>query len=167
MESVHISRIGAGIHSLHPLVSELRGKHVQSLCLHANSISNLESLHMLQGLEDLNLSSNQLRGIDGLHTLTSLTSLNLASNRIFSLDKLQPLSSLQSLILSYNSIAHLSGLSGLQVLSFLSAPVHGTLRPGISTWTLYACVLLFRDAFFSRGRPVLRLTVNALYDIYT
>ena len=167
MESVHISRIGAGVQSLHPLVSELRGKHVQSLCLHANSISKLESLHMLQGLEDLNLSSNQLRDIDGLHTLTSLTSLNLASNRVCSLDKLRPLSSLQSLNLSYNSIAHLSGLSGFQVLPFPSAPVHETLRPVISNWTLYACVLLFRGAFFSRGRPALRLTVNAIDDINT
>ena len=157
--------MGAGIHSLHPLVTELRGKHVQRLCLHANSISKLESLHMLQGLEDLNLSSNQLRDIDGLHTLTSLISLNLASNRIFSLDKLQPLSSLQGLNLSYNSIAHLSGLSGFQVLPLLSAPVHDTVRPGISPWTLSACVLLFRGEFFSRGRPALRLTVTALDDI--
>ena len=111
----HISRVGEGIQALQPLALELRGTHVRSLCLHANSVSRLDGLRMLRGLEDLNLSSNQLRDIEGLQTLTSLTSLNLASNRLSSLDKLQPLSGLQSLTASYNSIEHLSCLSILQV----------------------------------------------------
>ena len=115
MDRSYISRVGAGIQSLQPLALELRGTHVQRLCLHANSISKLDGLHMLRGLEDLNLSSNQLRDIEGLQTLTSLTSLNLASNRLSSLDKLQPLSGLHSLNASYNTIEHLSGLSPLQV----------------------------------------------------
>ena len=115
MGSTHISRVGAGISSLQSLALELRGTHVQSLCLHANSISRLESLRMLQGLKDLNLSSNQLREIEGLQTLTSLTSLNLASNRLSSLEKLRPLSGLESLNASHNTIDHLSCLSGLQV----------------------------------------------------
>ena len=88
---------------------------MQSLCLHANSISKLDGLRMLRDLEDLNLSSNQLCDIEGLQTLTSLTSLNLASNRLSILDKLQPLSGLRSLNASYNTIEHLSELSALQV----------------------------------------------------
>lgn len=115
-ESIHISRVGRGIQSLQPLALELRDIHVRSLCLHANSISRLEGLRTLRGLEDLNLSSNQLGDIEGLQTLTSLTSLNFASNRLSSLDKLQPLSELQSLTASYNNIEHLSCLSTLQVI---------------------------------------------------
>ena len=115
MESSHVSRVGAGLKKLQPLALELKGKHVQSLCLHANSISQLSGLHMLDGLTDLNLSSNQLREVEGLHTLTSLTSLSLSSNRLSALDKLQPLSGLQNLNVSYNAIERLSCLSTLQV----------------------------------------------------
>ncbi len=119
-----MSRIGAGLQTLQPLALELRGTHVQSLCLHANSISRLNGLHMLDGLKDLNLSSNQLRELEGLQTLTSLTSLNLSSNRLSTLDKLQPLSGLNSLNVSYNAIEHLRPLSALRVSILNMGAVH-------------------------------------------
>ena len=115
MESSRVSRIGAGLTSLSKVVSELKGQNLHTLCLHANSISRIEGLHMLRDLRDLNLSSNHISQMDGLQTLTALTSLNLASNRLTRVDNSHHLVSLQSLNLAYNAIAHLSGLSGLQV----------------------------------------------------
>lgn len=117
MDGLHVSHMGAGIQSLRHLVSGIRGRQIQTLCLHANSISKIEGLQMLPDLRELNLSSNAISEMEGLQTLTSLTSLNLASNRISSIDKLHNLSSssLQHLNLSHNCIAHLSGLAALQV----------------------------------------------------
>ena len=115
MDGTHISRIGAGIQNLKRFVSGLSSRHVQTLCLHANQISRIEGLQVLQGLREANLSSNAISRLEGLQALTALSSLNVASNRISSIDNLEGLPSLEHLNLSYNSIAHLSGLSALQV----------------------------------------------------
>ena len=115
MDGTHISRIGAGIQNLKRFVSGLSSRHVQTLCLHANQISRIEGLQVLQGLREANLSSNAITRLEGLQALTALSSLNVASNRLSSIDNLERLPSLEHLNLSYNSIAHLSGLSALQV----------------------------------------------------
>ena len=148
MSGSRVSRIGAGLTSLSKVVSELKGQDLHTLCLHANSISRIEGLHMLRNLRDLNLSSNHISQMDGLQTLTALTKLNLASNRLTRVDSLHHLVSLQSLNLAYNAITHLSGLSGLQVqtpglLSVFSQARQAQLTFSVMSACKHCSVMLF------------------------
>ena len=85
---------------------------VTSLCLHGNSLKDLEGLRAFCRLENLNLSSNCLtsKTLDGeLPHLVHLTSLDLASNQITSLGNISSLSGLKRLNLAHNFLSSLRG----------------------------------------------------------
>ena len=100
-------------------LSEFR--HMTTLELYRNRLTDLSGLQALRNLTSLNLAASQLVDISDLQTLSNLTSLDLGYNiKLTDISGLQGLTNLTSLNLSSNQITDLSGLQALSNLTLLN-----------------------------------------------
>ena len=95
---------------------------ITHLSLAGCSLSGIQALSTLTGLQYLDLADNTVRNISILSGMTGLRELYLANNVVNSLDALSGLSKLEVLDISYNAVASLAPLKGLQNLKTLLAP---------------------------------------------
>jgi internalin A len=98
-------------------VTEL--KHIHTIKLPFNNLSDLSTLEKLTGLTSLHLSNNNLSDLSTLEKLTGLTSLDLSGNNLSNLSPLEKLTGLTSLRLSSNNISDVSSLEKLTELTDL------------------------------------------------
>ena len=104
-----ISRIDEGLSRLEDLTVQ-QPAAVTSLCLHGNSLRDLQGLRAFCSLETLNLSSNCLTTDCVEHEilhLLHLADLDLASNRLSSLGIIPKLASVKRLNLAHNFLSNL------------------------------------------------------------
>jgi hypothetical protein len=83
------------------------------------SISELEGLENINGLQYLDLSGNELTSIAGLERLKNLEFLWLGNNKIADIKGLRGLHNLRGLVLSENKVAKIEGLDRLVNLEAL------------------------------------------------
>ncbi len=104
-----VTRIDQGLQSIARLNIQ-QPEAVTDLCLHGNSLHELQGLRAFQSLEALNLSSNYLsfESVEQeLHHLFRLVDLNLASNQLSWLGTTPALSRLKRLNLAHNFLSSL------------------------------------------------------------
>jgi len=102
-------------------VKKLKGLATLNLARqNITSISEINGLENLEGLQVLILSNNNISEIEGLDTLTNLLVLKLRNNRISEIKGLENLVKIQELYLEKNPIKTLKGLDNLVELKFLN-----------------------------------------------
>ncbi|MGB1206135.1 MAG: COR domain-containing protein [Chitinophagales bacterium] len=94
-------------------------KHLHSLNLTNNHLSDYSFLENLVHLQTLNLGSNQISDYSFLANLHNLTTLDLRSNEISDISFLANLHNLTTLYLSYNEVLDISFLANLHNLTTL------------------------------------------------
>lgn len=95
-------------------------KHLYSLSISSNRISNISFLGKLTKLKSLSLSDNHISDINFLKKLPDIQSLDLSSNNISDVNFSKSLPSIQSLNLSNNNISDISFLEKLLNLQSLN-----------------------------------------------
>jgi len=116
-----ISLFGCFITNLDNIVIYLKElKHLETLNLGYNKISDLTSLRNLKSLKSLNLSDNEISDISELAECVNLTNLFLYSNYISEISSLKKLTKLVELQLENNNIVDITGLKNLKELKNLN-----------------------------------------------
>lgn len=93
---------------------------LNTLDLAGNEIDDLDGIRYCKHLVSLDLSSNRITDISELASLTMLQEAYLAGNRIGYIDGLCFLNNLRAVDLSYNAIDDLTPLSGLEHLEYVN-----------------------------------------------
>ncbi|XP_030069714.1 leucine-rich repeat-containing protein 9 isoform X1 [Microcaecilia unicolor] len=121
MESLEVLHLGYnGINNL-PHLQLSRLKHLKSLFLEGNEITQIEGLESLHCLQELVLDHNRIKIINEFSFVkqSCLLELHLEENRIRELNNLQPLIKLKKLFIGYNKIQEMSEVEKLEALPTL------------------------------------------------
>lgn len=94
---------------------------LETLDLAGNEIDDLDGIRHCKHLVSLDLTSNLITDISELASLTMLRELYLAGNRIGYIDGLGFLKNLRAVDISFNTIDDLSPLFGLEQLEYVNA----------------------------------------------
>ena len=97
------------------LIAEIQGsiRHLTTLNLSNNEISQIQNLEPLASLTKLDLGRNRIGAIGGLDALRELAHLDLSGNRIEAVGGLDRLGALEVLVLADNRIGRFEALRTL------------------------------------------------------
>nr|XP_033808784.1 leucine-rich repeat-containing protein 9 isoform X2 [Geotrypetes seraphini] len=121
MESLEELHLGYnGINNL-PQLQLSRLKHLKSLFLEGNEITQIDGLESLYCLQELVLDHNRIKVINESSFVkqSCLLELHLEENRIRELNNLQPLIKLKKLFIGYNKIQEMSEVEKLEAFPTL------------------------------------------------
>ena len=115
-----LTTLTANSANIRDLTGLQHARHLKTLSLDNNDISEVGTLAGLPQLTRLSLDANNLSSVAPLEGLTALETLSLADNSISDITPLMPLNRLETLSLADNSISDITPLMPLNRLETLS-----------------------------------------------